>query len=176
MADWKSILGAVAPTLATALGGPLAGMAVGAISKAVLGKDTGTEGEIAEILSAGNPEVLAKLKEVDNNFKLQMKKLDIDLDAMAVADRDSARKRETETKDPTTRRLAYLYTFLYFLVLWAVWKFPIPPESKDLLMILLGVLTGAQVQILNYYFGSSSGSSKKDSTLDRLVNHKAGGN
>ena len=172
MADWKSIIASVAPTLATALGGPFAGMAVAAISKAVLGKEDGTENEIAEVFASGNPDILAKIKEVDANFKLQMKKLDIDLEALAAADRDSARKRETETKDPTVRRLAYFYTFLYFLVLWAVWKYPIPAESKDLLMILLGVLTGAQVQILNYYFGSSSGSSKKTDVLDRLVNHR----
>lgn len=170
--NWKGLLGAIAPTLATALGGPLAGMAVGAISKAVLGKENGTEEEIAEVIASGNPDLLVKIKQVDAEFKVQMKKLDIDLEAMAVADRDSARKREMETKDPTVHRLAYFYTFLYFLVLWAVWKYPIPPESKDLLMILLGVLTGAQVQILNYYFGSSSGSSKKTAVLDRLVNHR----
>lgn len=173
MADWKKILGTVAPTLATVLGGPLAGMAVGAISKAVLGKEDGTEAELAEVLASPNPEVLAKLKQLDVDFKVQMKKLDIDLEALHAADRDSARKREAETKDPTVRRLAYIYTFLYFLVLWAVWKYPIPPESKDLLMILLGVLTGAQVQILNYYFGSSKGSSNKDAVLDRLVNHRS---
>jgi hypothetical protein len=36
--DWKKIVGAVAPTLATALGGPLAGMAAAAVSDALLGK------------------------------------------------------------------------------------------------------------------------------------------
>jgi len=161
MADWKSILGSIAPTLATALGGPLAGMAVGAISKAVLGKADGTENEIAEVLASGDPSILAKIKQVDADFKVQMKKLDIDLEAMAAADRDSARKREVETKDPTTKRLAYLYTFMYFLALWASWKFPIPPEMKDVLLPLIGVLTAAQLQILNYYFGTSSSSARK---------------
>jgi len=45
--NWKSILGTVAPGLATALGGPLAGMAVQAVSNAVLGKQDGSDDEIA---------------------------------------------------------------------------------------------------------------------------------
>jgi len=35
---WKGIVGTVAPALATALGGPLAGVAVRAIAEKVLGK------------------------------------------------------------------------------------------------------------------------------------------
>ena len=39
--DWKSIIGVVAPTLATALGGPLAGLAVETLGKALGGASGG---------------------------------------------------------------------------------------------------------------------------------------
>jgi len=61
--EWRKIVGAVAPTLATALGGPLAGMAVSAVSDALLGKPNGSEGEIAAALQAGGGEALARLRE-----------------------------------------------------------------------------------------------------------------
>ena len=168
----KSILGAVAPALATALGGPLAGMAVEAISVGLLGKPGGDMKEIATAVTAGGPDALAKLKQIDADFEIKMASLGVDLEKISQADRASAREREGATHDPTVRVLAYSYTFLYFLVLWGVWKYPIDPNVNDLLMILLGVLTAAQTQILNYYFGSSSGSSAKTAMLDRLVNHK----
>ena len=170
--NWKEVIGAVAPGLATALAGPLAGMAVSVIGQELLGKPFATVDEVSQAIVSGNPDTLAKLKQIDADFKAKMASLEIDLERLAVDDRKSARERESTTKDPTVKVLAYSYTFLYFLVLWGVWKYPIDPNVNDLLMILLGVLTAAQTQILNYYFGSSSGSSAKTAVLDRLVNHK----
>ena len=89
MSKWKKILKGVAPTLATALGGPLAGMATKVISEKLLGKDDGGDNEIYEALM--NPEGLAKLKEIEADFKTKMKAMDVDLERMAVDDRKSAR-------------------------------------------------------------------------------------
>ena len=100
-------------------------------------------------------------------------------------DRDSARKREISLNDPTTRRLAYLYTggyFGIFLSLISGW-FTVQPDIKQLVDVLMAVLTAGQYSILTYYFGSShgsaskdvmiaQGSASKDVTIDRVVNHK----
>jgi len=172
--DWKAVVGAVAPTLATLLGGPLAGLAVKTISQAVLGKDDGTEAELTGALTSASPETLAKIKEADVALKIQLSQAGVSLEEIAGKDRASARAREIETRDPTVRVLAYMFVVIYFVVIWAVWKFPIDPNVNDLLMILLGILTAALTQILNYYFGSSSGSSAKTAVLDRLVNHRGG--
>jgi hypothetical protein len=56
MSNWKQTLMAVAPTLATALGGPLAGAAVGVIGKALLGDDF--DGDIESAVSGATPEQL----------------------------------------------------------------------------------------------------------------------
>lgn len=170
MADWKSIIGSVAPTIATALGGPLAGMAVSAVSKAVLDKPDASEAEIKDALAKSNdPEMLLKLKTAEQEFAAKMKQLDIDLEKIAADDRASARQREIAVKDSTPRNLAYLYTGGYFVMIGALFKFGIPEASKDLLNTLIGILSAAEVGIITYYFGSSAGSAKKSETMERIL-------
>lgn len=104
--------------------------------------------------------------------EIQQQKLDwFKLDA---ADRDSARKREVETKDTTTRELAYIYTFGYFGLIFCLFFgfVAVPDQMKGMADALMGVLTAGQYSIMAYYFGSSHGSSMKDVTLDRVVNHR----
>jgi hypothetical protein len=170
--DWKNIVGAVAPTIATILGGPVAGTAVGALSTALLGRPDGSEAEIAAAVSTATPEVLAKIKQADAELKTALANAGVRIEEIAAQDRANARAREIQTKDPTTRRLAILYTLIYFAVLWAVWQFEVPDSMHDTLNVLIGVLTAAQAAIMNYYFGSSSGSDSKTQILDRVVNHR----
>ena len=73
--DWRRTLATVAPVLASAFGGPMAGVAVSMAGKA-LGLDNATEQDIAEAVASGSPDVLVKLREVDTQFKLEMKRLD----------------------------------------------------------------------------------------------------
>ena len=100
------LVGSVAPTIATALGGPVAGMAVKALSNALLGHADGTEDEINAALANPTADQLAALKKIDADFKVQMKSLDIDLERIAASDRDSARNYAIMTHDLTPRVLA----------------------------------------------------------------------
>jgi len=159
--NWGAILGAIAPTVATALGGPLAGTAVGVLSKVLLGKPDGTEEELAPLIQQASPETLLKIKEAENELKLGLAAAGVTLEEIAAQDRSSAREREIKTGDNTTRNLAYAYTVGYFLVLWVVMKTGVDPKMESIVMVLLGVLTAAQAQIMNYYYGSSSGSAQK---------------
>ncbi len=54
------LLAQVAPTIASALGGPLAGLAVKTLSSALLGTEQGSEQEVAAALSSATPDQLAK--------------------------------------------------------------------------------------------------------------------
>lgn len=171
--DWKGLIGTVAPTIATALGGPLAGMATSAISKAVLGKEDGTQDEIVATLEkSNNPDVLLKLKQAENDFAAKMQQLNVDLEKIAADDRASARAREIAVKDKTPTVLAYLYTFGYFAVLGWVFKFGVPENAKELVNILIGILSAAEVGIISYYFGSSSGSARKSEMIEKLAIQK----
>lgn len=167
--DWKGILKTVAPGLATALGGPLAGMATRAVSDALLGKQDGTEAEIAAAITAGGPELLQKLREADQRFQVEMKKLDIDLEKIAADDRASARQREAAVKDRTPAIIA-LASFCGFFGVLALLIFrDIPPGAKDALMIMLGALGGIVTSITAYYYGSSAGSAAKSKAIDELL-------
>ncbi len=116
-----------------------------------------------------DPEEKLKLKQA--LFEAQVKARH-DVWALEDSDRADARKRETNTQDSTTKVLAYCYTCGYFLTLFAAWKYGIPADAHDVFATLLGVLSAAQMAIIGYYYGTSHSSSKKDETLDRVVNHK----
>ena len=173
--DWKSIVGSVAPTIATALGGPLAGMAVSAVSQAVLGKPDASETDVASaIAKEKDPQILVKLKEAEFAFAAKMTELDIDIEKISAEDRASARAREIAVRDKTPRNLAYFYTIGYFVILALIvcQGDKIPENVKDLINILLGILSAAQMGIVTYYFGSSSGSAKKSEMLDLQLQKK----
>jgi hypothetical protein len=55
MEQLLNLVRTVAPSIASAVGGPLAGMATPAISEALLGKPDGTEAELTEAAAKATP-------------------------------------------------------------------------------------------------------------------------
>ena len=164
MDDLIGMVKGFAPGIATALGGPLAGMAVTALSKQL-----GVEDEVASVVKAisSDPEAEAKIKQLEHDkFKA------------ILADKANAREREMAVVSSeyaplinkiVTPALALGVTGLSF-VLFAVLMFvEVKPEAKDILIYILGVLSAAVTQILSYYFGSSIGSKDKDEQLKSVV-------
>jgi len=168
--DWKSMVGSIAPTIATALGGPLAGMATKALSGALLGKEDGSEKEISEALLSGNPDNLLKLKELEQSFATRMKELDIDLEKIASEDRNSARQREVALKDNAPKILAGVIVTGFFAILATISCVELPEASRQPINLLLGALMTMLTQVGNYYFGSSAGSSRKNEMMARMLN------
>ena len=166
--DWKSVLRTVAPTLATALGGPLAGAAVASISAAI-GKPDATQADIATIVASGNPDILLKLKEAEQTFSAKMKELDIELEKVNAGDRASARQREVTVKDNAPKILAVVVTVGFFGVLAYMFKYGVPKEGDEALLILLGALGAGFSMVLSYYFGSSSGSAQSRAIIEKLA-------
>lgn len=166
--DWKKTLATVAPGLATALGGPLAGVATKALSDALLGKPDGTADELAQAMTAGGTDALLKLKEAENQFQVRMKELAIDLDRVHQADRASARDREVKAGDSwTPRLLAFVVTLGFFRVLGYLLNWGKPEAGGDALLVMLGSLGTAWTAIISYYYGSSAGSAEKTAILGR---------
>lgn len=164
--NWKEIVGSVAPALATALGGPLAGVAVTAIANKVLGNEAATEDEVAVAIAGANPETLLKLKQAEYDFVKSMSELDIDLEKIAAGDRASAREREIKTGDSWTPRIiASVVITGWFIIQWYLLEHVIPQEMREIIMRTLGTLDMALGMVLGYYFGSSAGSRDKDRTI-----------
>ena len=158
----------VAPSIASAVGGPLAGMATKAISEALLGKPDGSEAELVQAAAMATPEQLLALKKAEQSFEVKMRELDIDLERIANEDRSSARNREVATRDWTPRVLAGLVTGGYFGVLFYMLRNGLPQHGgSEAMLVMLGTLGTAWGGIMAYYFGSSAGSKAKDEAMRR---------
>ena len=120
-------------------------------------------------MAGATPATLAKLKEVETSFKLKMEELGVKVHELDVQDRDSARAKEVATGDVTPKVLATVYTLGYFVLLGFVMKYGIPAEggASQVITALIGALTAIQLQVANYYFGSSKGSADKTKMLGK---------
>jgi energy-converting hydrogenase Eha subunit A len=158
------LLKSAAPALATAVAGPLGGVAI----KAIAGK-LGVEDSVEAVTQhlQANPMDAAKLADID------VKKLE-----MEMKDRQDARNREiqlaTNESVPFINKIVtpvlalgvVALSFILFAVLIFV---NVTPEAKDILIYILGVLSAAVTQILSYYFGSSQGSKDKSNEIKALT-------
>lgn len=172
--DWKKTVSAVAPTLATALGGPLAGVAVKTLADKLLGKPEATEEEVAAAVAQADPSTLLKLKEIDAEFKKQMIDAGVKLEEISAEDRNSARAREVSAHDSWTPRvLAALVVGGFLLCVWYVIAGHVTQLQDPLAATLIGTLIGYTSakadQVISYYFGSSASSKAKDETISTIA-------
>lgn len=171
---WKEaggVLGTVAPVLATAVGGPLAGVATKAIVSA-LGLDAGTSPEQAALaVTNATPDQLILLKRADQEFAAKMKELDIDLVRVEVDNTKSAREMQIAVRDWIPGALALVLTSGFFGVLGWLMTHGMPPgaSGSEAMLVMLGALGGAFGAVVNFYYGSSAGSMKKDETIKAMV-------
>lgn len=168
--DWKAVIGTVAPTVATALGGPLAGLAVDAIGKAI-GMDQPTVQKVQDAISKGNlsADQIVAMKQAEIALQERMRELDITEAQLTFNDRDSARKREASVKDRMPGILAIGVTIGFFGVLAVLLTNGKPEHGGDALLVMLGSLGTAWASVIAYYFGSSSGSAFKNGMIDKLT-------
>ena len=171
--NWKSIIGSVAPTLATALGGPLAGAATRAISVAVLGKPDAKEKELEAALEMADPEVFERIKKADQEFAVKMKSLDVDLEDIAQKDRLSARLREKLVGGKANPILAGIIIAGFLIMVWYVLtkglNAEMDPGMAALAGTLIGYVSAKADQVVSYYFGSSAGSKEKTSVFQKML-------
>jgi hypothetical protein len=159
--DW---LKQIAPTIATALGGPLAGMAVSAISKAI-GVDPEQVGDMISNnkLSA---EQIAQVKLAEIELQKQAQELGLNFEKLEVEDRKSARDMQSVTRSMMPPILAGAVTLGFFSIMVMMFFNKIDSNNPAILM-MLGSLGTAWTGIIAYYFGSSAGSQAKTDLLSR---------
>jgi len=158
--DW---LKQIAPTVASALGGPLAGMAVAAISKAV-----GVEEDKVQDLIASNKmsaEQIAQIKVAEIELQKQANELGLNFEKLAVEDRGSARAMQMATRSIVPPALAAIVTVGFFAILGGMMFGKMSVADNTALTMMLGSLGTAWTGIIAYYFGSSAGSQAKTDLL-----------
>lgn len=162
--DW---LKQIAPTAATLLGGPMAGMAVDMIGKA-LGMTEATKEQVKDVLASGTltADQMTALKAAEANLRVKLKELDIDVERVHAADRASARDMAAKTGDIWTPRIIALVVFLVWgVVQYHVFTSTIPDGMRELVARMLGTLDAVLMAVVYYYYGSSSGSAAKTQAM-----------
>ena len=134
----KNIVGAVAPTLGTALGGPMGGMAANMIAE-VLGVPNNPK-SIEKGLAEATPAQMLELKKAEQEFEVQMKELDVDVFKLEVADTQDARKNFS--KDWTARIMGVAVVGGFMGYIFLVTLQPPEQNSEALINLVLGYLGG----------------------------------
>lgn len=158
-------LRALAPTVATILGGPLAGLVVGGLGK-ILGIDNATKDTIVDALRKVTltESQLIELKRLEEQAQENVRRYNIDLNTLEVRDRESARWREAMTRDNTNRSIAYIIIFSFIGTSGAI-LFNLAKVDSVIAGTIIGYLSAKAEQVLSYYFGSTSGSKLKSELL-----------
>ena len=148
----KGIIGAVAPTIGTALGGPMGSMASKMVADA-LGCEP-TPKKIEQAIQAAAPEQLAELKKIDAEIDVKMKELEVDLYALETADIQSA--RGMFSKDWTARIMGTIIVGGFMGYIFLVTIQPPEQNSEALINLVLGYLGGLASAVISFYFGASN--------------------
>jgi hypothetical protein len=151
----------IAPTIASCLGGPLAGLAVEAVSKAI-GVDPN---QVQDTINSGKltADQIASIQAAEVQLKLKAQEMGLNFEELAVQDRKSAREMQTTTRSWIPPLLAIIITVGFFGILVGMMTGKV--TSSDALMLLLGSLGTAWTGVISFYFGSSASSQNKDTLL-----------
>ena len=163
------IMKTVAPSVAAAIGGPFGGLAATVLRSAF---DTKDDTEIERQLAAGSPDALLKLKEAEREMQVKMRELDIREDQLYLEDTADARLLAREQGTRPQLVLTALFMVIYGGLLAGFFSIEVRLDDwqRGQMGILIGVVTSAVVQIVNFWFGSSKGS--KEKTLAASLKHE----
>ena len=174
-----SIIKTVAPTIATVLGGPLAGTAVTFLTKGFgKGGAASTVADIEKALAGGDPETMVKLKQIETDLQKHLADIGVTEEQLRFADIASARSMQTAVKSRTPAVLSYIVICGFLLIagfevvtmtLWPEQWGKMPAAAAGTLGTIVGYLLKAASGAETFWFGSSAGSQAKDTTLAEIA-------
>ncbi|MDH5542772.1 MAG: chloride channel protein [Nitrospinota bacterium] len=185
--DWKEIGKSLVSQGVPLLGGILGGPAGAVAGKMVAGIFDSNPSNPEELLNAiqSDPEAITKLREFEMTHKQKLQELQLEETKAFLADMDSARSREVALAKATGKGNNHLYVMAYivlgsffgiagYLFYKVIFISSDPSIDKGvmeklnnnpILMIIIGALISGFTQVLSYFFGSSKGSSDKNSMM-----------
>lgn len=168
--DWLDTLKKIAPTVVSATLGPAAGVAFTAIGE-LLDISEPTQDKIKNFIESGKltSEHIFELKKLELQFQNDEKERGFKYAELEFKDRDSARKASVE--GGTLNKLFWFSIWLVTTVLVSeliVLRYGIPHGVPEIVVgRILGLLDSIAIQVLNFWYGTSSGSVRK---TDLMVN------
>jgi hypothetical protein len=173
--DWKKVIGTLAPTVASALGGPLAGVAVTALGE-LLGINEPTQDKIKAAIENGTltGEQITAIRTLEMTLKAEEAERGFRYADLEVKDREGARGRDAEiVKAGRHNYRADAMLFLAVIVtcglVYMIWKEPnINEYMKGIITLVLGRFLGYLDNIYNFEFGTTRINRTKDETINQL--------
>ncbi len=166
----KRAIAKTAPSLAHALGGPLAGAAVAQLSKAIFGAPDADEEALSEVLINALPDHLIALKKAEQGFAIALREASLEEERIHADDRANARGRQIAMNDWTPSALGALVILGFFVVLGVMVTKKLPVGAETEFSIMLGALATMTAAVVNYFFGSSAGSKEKTRLMSLTKN------
>lgn len=148
-----SLLKSLAPTIASAAGGPMAGMAV-KMAATKLGIPNATANEIEDLIER-EPEKAVVLKQADKEFKDRIREMEIDLEAFKTEVGDRKDAREKFSDDLTPKVFCLLALILYGAYVMVVTIMPLDANSETVISLVLGQLSGILGTCAAFFYGGS---------------------
>ncbi|HEV2378721.1 MAG TPA: hypothetical protein VG206_02880 [Terriglobia bacterium] len=124
-----------------------------------------------------DPSDVSKLEQAASSAAPELEQLEMahaeKIAALIVQDRESARGMQVSVKSVLPPALALTVTVGFFGLLYLLIFRSIPAASHDIIIAMVGVLGAAWGAVVNFYFGSSSGSADKNDTIASALKSKA---
>jgi hypothetical protein len=162
--DWKKVLGTVAPWIGTAIGGPLGGMAVEAAANA-LGLSDKTVDAVKQALGGATPDQMLALKKADQEFAARMQELgfkhEADMEALITSDRKDARAMQLTTRSWVPAVLTCVLLAAFNAALAALFLWAVPDGNRDIVVYMIGQLSGFTAAAIAYWLGTTRNSQTK---------------
>jgi hypothetical protein len=174
----QDMLGKVAPWIAAAAAGPagLAGMAIKTAVEA-LGAKGDTMDDLAAAVAGASPEQLKALKLADLDFKLRMQELGYksvtELEAIAANDRKDARAMQVATRSWVPATLTFVLLVAFNVALAALFFAAVPEGNRDIVVYMIGQLSGFSAAAVAYWLGTTRDSQNKTSIIAQAQPVKA---
>lgn len=170
--DWKKTVSTLAPGIATAIGSPVAGLAVKALCS-VFGLDDSSDGveqQLEQAVQRMTPEQALQLKAQEKQFLLDMEQLGVDVFKLEVDDRKSARKMYEKAGKAPQLILGVLIVLGVAAIIYAV-IMGLVPSGVDATIVgtILGFAISEFRQLTGFFFGSSMGSKDKTTALTAAI-------
>tara|TARA_R100001143_G_scaffold48974_1_gene43789 strand:- start:41 stop:511 length:471 start_codon:yes stop_codon:yes gene_type:complete len=149
----SGLLKALAPTIGSAVGGPMGGMALKMVTSK-LGVPNASLQKVEQILE-DEPEKASLIQEADREFADKIKELEINLEAFKVETEDRQDARRAFKEDITSKVFAIISLVGFIAYIFMVTLQP--PDSNDnaIVNLIIGYLGGLVSGISAFFFGSS---------------------
>jgi hypothetical protein len=173
--DVASVVENLAPTIASVIGGPLAGSGVSALEKlfgltpAPSASASDRLNDVAAAIAGATPQQLADMRKADQDYAVSMAQAGFKdtetLASLKVQDTVSARDMQTANKSPVPAWLTFCVTAGFFGMLAALFFVNVPEGNKPVVFSFTGTLGTAWLVVMHFWFGSTSDTPQVNSLL-----------